>query len=252
MPDVFDGTFFAFAIAAVLFAGISKGGFGSGAAFAATPLLALILEPGAAIGLMLPLLMLMDITALRPYWRRWDGPSALALIIGAAPGILLAALLYKIANPDFFRLLIGLIALGFVAFQIARAQGLIPPAKQPMGQGAGGFWGLIAGFTSFISHAGGPPAAVFLLSRDLDKLRFQATTVLVFWAINLMKFIPYAGLGIFTKQSLLADLYLAPFAVIGIWMGVKLHRIVPEQLFFTLTYIFLVITGGKLVLDALI
>ncbi|MGB0967990.1 MAG: sulfite exporter TauE/SafE family protein [Halocynthiibacter sp.] len=251
MPDVFDGTFFAFAITAVLFAGISKGGFGSGAAFAATPLLALILEPGAAIGLMLPLLMLMDITALRPYWRRWDGVSALALIVGAAPGILLAALLYKIANPDFFRVLIGLIALGFVAFQLARARGLIPPATQPMGQKVGNFWGMIAGFTSFISHAGGPPAAVFLLSRDLDKLRFQATTVLVFWAINLMKFLPYAMLGIFTPQSLLADLYLAPFAVIGIWAGVRLHRLVPEQLFFALTYVFLVITGSKLIFDAL-
>jgi len=47
-----DLTFFALAVPAVIFAGVLKGGFGSGAAFAATPLLALILEPGAAIGLM--------------------------------------------------------------------------------------------------------------------------------------------------------------------------------------------------------
>ena len=54
-----DPAFFAVAVPAVLFAGVSKGGFGSGAAFAATPLLALILEPGQALGLMLPLLMLL-------------------------------------------------------------------------------------------------------------------------------------------------------------------------------------------------
>ncbi|HBZ44136.1 MAG TPA: hypothetical protein DEO85_08810, partial [Maritimibacter sp.] len=76
-----DFTFFAIAIPAVIFAGVSKGGFGSGAAFAATPLLALILEPGQAIGLMLPLLMLMDVTALKPYWKKWDGPAAGALIL---------------------------------------------------------------------------------------------------------------------------------------------------------------------------
>ncbi len=251
MPDVFDMTFFAFAIPAVLFAGISKGGFGSGAAFAATPLLALILEPGAAIGLMLPLLMLMDVTALRPYWRRWDLPTALVLIVGAAPGVALGALLYRLANPDVFRLLIGLIAIGFVAYRLARSRGYIVRAKQPMGTRTGIFWGIIAGFTSFISHAGGPPAAVFLLSRDLDKLRFQATTVLVFWAINLMKFLPYAALGIFSQKSLLADLYLAPFAIIGIWAGVRLHRLIPEQAFFALTYIFLMITGVKLIFDAL-
>ena len=251
MPEILDLTFFAFAIPAVIFAGISKGGFGSGAAFAATPLLALILEPGAAIGLMLPLLMLMDVTALRPYWGKWDGLSAKALILGAAPGVLVGALLYRIANPDLFRLLIGLIAVGFVAFQLARARGWITPAPHPMGAKTGAFWGAIGGFTSFISHAGGPPAAVFLLSRKLDKTTFQATTVIVFWAINGMKFIPYFVLGIFTAQTALAGLYLAPFGIIGIWIGVKLHHLMPERAFFGLTYLFLIATGSKLIFDAL-
>ncbi len=111
MPEVLDLTFFAIAIPAVIFAGVSKGGFGSGAAFAATPLLALILEPGAAVGLMLPLLMLMDVTALRPYWGKWDGACARALILGALPGVALGALVYRMVSPDLFRLLIGLVAL---------------------------------------------------------------------------------------------------------------------------------------------
>lgn len=251
MPEILDPTFFAFAIPAVLFAGISKGGFGSGAAFAATPLLALILDPGAAIGLMLPLLMLMDVTALRPYWRKWDGASARALILGALPGILSGGVLYTLVDPDVFRVLIGLIAVGFVGFQWARSRGALPASPTPLGSAAGVFWGTIAGFTSFISHAGGPPAAVFLLSRRLDKLRFQATTVITFWAINAMKFLPYAFLGIFNGQTAKADLYLAPFAVIGIWIGVKLHAIVPERLFFRLTYTFLLLTGAKLIWEGL-
>ncbi|MCK0142728.1 sulfite exporter TauE/SafE family protein [Aliiroseovarius sp. F20344] len=251
MPEVLDLTFFAFAIPAVIFAGISKGGFGSGAAFAATPLLALILDPGAAIGLMLPLLMLMDVTALKPYWRRWDTPSAWALILGAIPGVALGAALYTIANPDVFRLLIGVIAVGFVLFQIARAKGWIPPAQSPMSGQAGAFWGMIAGFTSFISHAGGPPAAVYLLSRRLDKTTFQATTVICFWAINLLKFIPYFVLGIFTWQTAKADLLLIPFAVIGVWIGVHLHHKMSERLFFGFTYLFLILTGTKLIWEGL-
>lgn len=251
MPEVLDLTFFAFAIPAVIFAGISKGGFGSGAAFAATPLLALILEPGAAIGLMLPLLMLMDVTALRPYWRKWDAPSAWALVLGAIPGVALGAALYSIADPDLFRLLIGVIAVGFVAFQAARSRGLVRPTMQPMSGGLGGFWGLMAGFTSFISHAGGPPAAVYLLSRQLDKTTFQATTVISFWAINLLKFIPYFALGIFTWQSFKADLFLIPFAVLGVWVGVHLHHRLSERAFFGFTYVFLVLTGTKLIWEGL-
>ncbi len=243
--------FFALAIPAVIFAGISKGGFGSGAAFAATPLLALILEPGPAIGVMLPLLMLMDVSALRPYWRQWDVRASWALVIGGVPGVALGALLYGIADPDVFRLLIGAIALGFVAFQLGRARGWIRPAKRTLPDAAGAGIGMIAGFTSFISHAGGPPAAVYLLSRRLDKRTYQATTVIVFWAINVVKFVPYLFLGIFDRQTLIADLYLAPFAVLGIWLGVWFHRVVPERLFFTLVYAFRTVTGTKLIFDAL-
>jgi len=250
MPEL-DFTFFALAIPAVIFAGISKGGFGSGAAFAATPLLALILEPGAAIGLMLPLLMLMDVTALRPYWKRWDWTCAGALILGAVPGIILAGLLYRVTDPDVFRLLIGLVALGFVAFQGARKFGLYNPATHHLSVRAGRIAGVVAGLTSFISHAGGPPAAVFLLSRGLDKTTYQATTVITFWAINLLKFGPYLFLGIFTLDTAKADLLLMPFAVIGVLIGVYAHRLMSDKGYFALTYVLLTLTGAKLIWDSL-
>jgi uncharacterized protein len=67
-----DAAFFAFAVPAVLLAALSKGGFGGGMAFIAVPLLALAVEPRLAVGRMLPLLMLMDVTGRRPYWRRWS------------------------------------------------------------------------------------------------------------------------------------------------------------------------------------
>ncbi|WP_425052978.1 sulfite exporter TauE/SafE family protein [Psychromarinibacter sp. S121] len=245
-----DPVFFAVAVPAVLFAGVSKGGFGSGAAFAATPLLALILEPGQALGLMLPLLMLMDIGALRPFWRQWHWPSARALLIGSVPGVALGVALWSVADADVIRLLIGAVSLGFVAFRGAGALGLLRTVR-PLSDRAGIVAGIVAGFTSFVSHAGGPPAAVYLLSRPLSKTEFQATTVLVFWLVNLLKFPPYAGLGIFTRQTLLADLLLAPLAFAGVWLGVWMHRRVSGRLFFALTYVFLTCAGLKLIWDAL-
>ncbi|MHC0054797.1 sulfite exporter TauE/SafE family protein [Actibacterium sp. D379-3] len=250
MPPL-DLTFFALAIPAVLFAGVSKGGFGSGAAFAATPILALILPPAAAVGLMLPLLMLMDISTLRPYWRKWHWPGAKRLLLGAVPGVALGALLFRAADPDLFRLLIGAVALAFVGFRLAVRLRLFRHRGRPFPPAGGVVAGVVAGFTSFISHAGGPPVAVYLLAEGLGKTTFQATTVLVFWAINLLKFIPYASLGIFTPATLKADLLLAPFAFLGAWLGVKAHRVVPERLFFAITYVMLTLTGSKLIWDAL-
>lgn len=246
----FDITFFALAIPAVIFAGISKAGFGSGAAFAATPLLALVVEPAVALGLMLPLLMLVDLVTLRPYWRGWHWPSARIVILWALPGVILGAALYRVANPDVFRVLIGVIALAFVAFQIARGRGWLKITPQPLGPAAGLLAGLAAGFTSFVSHAGGPPVAIYLLAQGLSKTVFQATTVLIFWAINLSKAVPYAFLGIFTAETLWANLLLAPFALLGAWLGVKAHHAIPERAFFAVTYILLTITGAKLIWDA--
>lgn len=245
-----DPTFLIFAAAAVLFAGISKGGFGSGAAFAAAPLLALVIEPGLAVGLMLPLLMVMDVGALKPYWKQWDWPTSRALILGSIPGIAFGALFLGWADPDLFRLLIGLIALAFVAYQLLWA-GRLASGERKMPGWAGLISGAVAGLTSFISHAGGPPAAIFMLGRRLDKTTYQATSVLVFWAINLLKLGPYIAIGLITWDMGRAWLILAPVALIGVWLGVWLHRVIPEQVYFRLVYVLLVITGSKLIWDAL-
>ena len=177
----------------MLFAGISKGGFGSGAAFAAASILALVIEPGLALGVMLPLLMLIDASALRPYWRKWSGIDVKLLLIGGLPGIAVGAALYQVASPDLFRLLIGGVAVGFVVWHLALASGLIRLARTRMPDLAGVLIGSVVGFTTFVSHAGGPPAAVFLLSRGLTKTQYQATTVLLFWVLNIVKFLPYAA-----------------------------------------------------------
>lgn len=232
---------------ATVFAGISKGGFGSGAAFASSAVLALLLPPAAALGLMLPLLMLIDLVTLRPYWGRWSWPDARLLVLGGVPGVGLGAALFTIANDDLMRLLIGCVALGFVAWRIW-------PHKQrrvAMAVWIGPLAGVTAGFTSFVSHAGGPPVAVYLLSRGLDKTTYQATTVLVFWLINIAKAVPYGFLGVFTADGLRAAFWLAPFALFGAWVGVRAHHMISERIFFALTYGLLTLTGLKLVWDAL-
>ena len=246
--DIF---FFLIAGPAVFFAGVSKGGFGSGAAFAASTILALVVEPGQALGVMLPMLMLIDAASLKPYWGKWRLRDGMLIILGGLPGVALGAALYRVASPDLLRLLIGGVSVGFVLWQVSVARGLVRMGGRHMPDGAGLAAGVAAGFTSFISHAGGPPAAVFLLSRGLNKTEYQATSVLIFWVLNIAKFVPYAFLGLFTLETVQANLVLVPFALVGTWLGIRAHRLVPERLFFVLTYILLTLTGIKLIWDGL-
>lgn len=247
-----DPVFFAVAVPAVIFAGVSKGGFGSGAAFAATPVLALVVDPGVALGVMLPLLMLIDIATLRAYWGKWSWPDARALILGGLPGVAIGAALWRVAPDDVFRVLIGAVSIAFVAWQLFGRGVIARATARPLPVWIGLSTGIFAGFTSFVSHAGGPPVAVYLLTRGVTKTTYQATTVLVFWAINIVKSLPYAFLGIFSAETLRADLWLAPCALLGAWLGVKAHRLVSEKLFFGLTYAMLLGAGSKLLWDAFV
>ncbi|MEX0300893.1 MAG: sulfite exporter TauE/SafE family protein [Leisingera sp.] len=247
----FDAMFFVFAIPAVVFAGVSKGGFGSGAAFASASILALVLEPGMALALMLPLLMLIDLATLKPYWGRWNLRASLLLIAGGLPGVALGAWLYSAVNADAMRVLIGAVSVGFVLWQMRGRLGVRSGPVSRLSDRSGLLAGVAVGFTSFVSHAGGPPAAVYLLSQKLRKTEYQASTVLIFWAINIAKAVPYAWLGMFTWDTLMLDLMLAPFALLGAWLGVRLHHSIPERWFFALTYVLLTVTGAKLIWDGL-
>lgn len=236
---------------AVVFAGVSKGGFGSGAAFASASILALVMPPAQALALMLPLLMLIDLSTLRPYWRQWDWPAARALVLGALPGVALGAWLLHRTDADLLRLLIGGISVAFVGWQMALRAGWIIPGRRPLPRWGGALAGLVAGFTSHVSHAGGPAAAVYLLALGLGKTPYQATTVLVFGLINLAKILPYAATGMITAHTLLWGLALVPFALLGAWAGVRAHFWMPDRLFFALTYCLLTLTGVKLIWDGL-
>lgn len=251
----FDATFFAIALPAAFIAGVAKGGFGGGPAFVATALLAIVIPPDMALGIMLPLLMVADLVTLRPFWRQWSWPHARFLIYGGAVGVFLGTLLYRVSDPDLLRLLIGVIAWLFVLYQLARflrpsqelrSRHIREPRATP-----GLFAGFATGFSSFVSHAGGPPAAIYLLNAGLGKTAFQATMVLAFWAVNGMKAVPYAFLGVFSWQSFVADLYLVGPLLLGCAVGVFAHRVVPERWFFVLTSVLLLGSGTKLIFDAL-
>jgi uncharacterized membrane protein YfcA len=247
-----DITFLVFAGIAVLFAGISNGGFGSGAAFASSAILAIILPPAAALGIMLPLLMLMDTTSLRAYWGKWSWTDARLLLIGSLPGTFLGAVFFVVVNPDAIRVLIGAISLAFVAWQMLSRSRFLSLNESRFGARAGLIAGVILGFTSFVSHAGGPAAAVYLLGQRLSKTTYQATTVIIFALVNFAKAVLYAGMGIFTFEGVTTTVIFAPVAVLGTWLGIRAHFLVSERLFFALTYVMLTLTGIKLIYDGLV
>lgn len=247
MP-VAEPLFYFAAVPAVLLAGISKGGFGGGLGILAVPLMALFVSPVQAAAIMLPILCLMDIFGLRAYRNAWDRANIAIMLPGALVGILIGTLSFRYLDESLMRLLIGALAIGFTLhhFLLRAAAGPAGPRRL-----VGTLAAALAGFTSFVAHAGGPPVQFFLLPQRLDKTLYVGTTVVFFFVVNYVKLLPYGWLGQLSADNLATSLVLAPLAPLGIWLGVRLHRPVGHALFYRICYGMLFVTGLKLLWDGL-
>lgn len=242
-----DPLFYALAVPACLIVGISKGGFGGAFGMLGVPMMALAISPVQAAAILLPILCAMDLFGLAAYRRRADFAALRLLLPAAMVGIAVGALTFRFLNDDAIRLLLGAIAAGFALNHwLGRAAAEAPARPRAA---FGGIAGAVSGFTSFVAHAGGPPVQAYLLPRRMDKTLYVGTTVWFFTAVNYVKLVPYAYLGQFTLDNLGTSLVLAPLAPIGIWLGVAVHKRVPEALFYRLAWGFLFLAGVKLMHD---
>jgi len=244
-----DPWFYLPALPAILIAGISKGGFGGGIALVAVPLLALVIPPAQAAAIMLPILILMDAIGVVAYRRLFDVAALRVMLPGAILGIALGGVAFDVLSAAALRLIIGAIALLFVA-SYAFGGGERRAARQPSAW-LGALCGAVSGFTSTLAHAGSPPAQIYLLPLRLDKTVFVATSVIFFAAVNLLKLVPYALLGQLGATNLLTALVLAPLAALGMLLGIRLHALVDPATFYRLCYVFVALTGLKLIYDGL-
>jgi uncharacterized membrane protein YfcA len=238
-PIIIDPLFYAFAIPAVIFLGLAKGGF-SGVATAATPLLALYLPPLEAAALLLPILICQDAISVCVYWREWSARNLRVLMPGAAIGMALGWLFASRVSDDAIRILIGVLALGFLASAWLRTEHAAPTNSSVPG---GLFWGAVSGFTSFASQGGGPPFQVYTLPQQLPKMVFVGTTTIFFAAVNVMKIVPYVMLAQFSAKNFSTSLALLPVAVLANFAGIWMVKKVQTVQFYRITYLLLFILG---------
>jgi len=243
-----DPLFYLLAVPAVLILGISKGGFGGGLGSLAVPLTALVVSPIQAAAVLLPILCVMDLHGAWVYRGRWDKANLKILMPAAVIGLAVGTVSFRYLDARIIRLIVGTIAMGFTTHHWL---GGLPATRTARGVDArrGTFWGAVSGFTSFIAHAGGPPMSVYLLPQRMDKTRFLATTVLFVLFMNYVKLVPYAWLGQFSYENLSTSLVLVPLAPVGMWLGIWMHRVVPEGIFYRICYLLLFLAGLKLLYD---
>ncbi len=250
-PDMLitDYFFYLVAIPAVLLTGISKGGFGSALGGIGVPLIALAISPIQAAAILLPILCLTDLVGLRVFYRKWDMANLKIMVPGALIGIAIGALTFGMFTEASIRVLLGCITILFSLNSLlgwAAKQG--PAVRSRM---KGTFWSAVSGYTSFIAHAGGPPAMMYMIPQRMDRVTYVATIGLFFTIVNAIKLVPYAWLGQFSSANLITSLVLAPLVPLGVWLGLRLQGWVNDQWFYRIAQTCLFLTGVQLIYQGL-
>jgi uncharacterized membrane protein YfcA len=237
-------SFWAAATLAVFLTGVSKGGFGGALGGVSVPVLSLVISPLSAAAIMLPLLCLTDVIGARAYWRRWSAPALTTMVSGGLVGTVIGTVTLGASSPAVIRVIVGSIA---IAFALAGLTGVAQRVSFGRGRPAGVAWSALAGYTSFIAHAGAPPAMVWLLPQRLDKVTYVATLNGFFLAINAAKILPYLYLGQFNASTLRLAAALSPLVPAGVFAGRWLQGRLPERRFFQIAQFGILLTGVQLV-----
>lgn len=241
-----DPLFYAAAIPAVILVGLAKGGFVGALAMLGVPLMALVVSPVQAAGILLPLLIAMDVAALWSYRGVYHLPNLKILIPAALTGIMIGWLTAAYVSDAHVKLIVGIIALAFTLDYWIGWRGSRAPEPNVA---KGGFWGAVAGFTSFVAHAGGAPVQMYLLPQRLEPRLYIGTSVIFFTCVNWLKVLPYAALGQLDTTNLMTSLVLAPLAPISIFAGAWLVKKLDAEFFYRLAYIAIFAIALKLIWD---
>ncbi len=225
-----DGAFFwGLALIAAVLVGMGKGGLPI-VGMLGVPVLSLAISPVTAAGLLLPVYVLSDMFGLYAYRHDFNRRVLAILVVGVTIGVGLGWATAKITPEWLVTTLVGVVGAVFALNLLLRRDGDAPARTADVGRGL--FWGTLTGFTSFVSHSGGPPFQIYAQPLKLSKVVFAGTNTILFTYLNAIKLVPYWALGQFSMANLKVAVILMPVAAVAVFVGVRLVKMIPDQTFF--------------------
>ena len=108
----------------------------------------------------------------------------------------------------------------------------------------------MAGFDS--EFTGGPPFQIYTVPLKLDPKLFAGTSARFFALMNALKLGPYFALGQFETSNLMTSAILLPLAPVATLTGAWIVRRMSPKVFYPFMYVFITLTGLKLVADGVV
>ena len=247
--------FYAFALSAVLTTAISKAGFG-GAVAIGIPMLLLVTTPRIALGITLPILLIIDIWVVFFSKNKIDFILLLVMSVFGFLGHAVGWYFFDYISNDTLICFIGGVSL-FTVFIFFKRQ-FVPEKKKPAKNlnvesynlakvwSRGGFWCTLSGIASFISVSGGIPLQIFLLPLRLERTVYIGSAGAFFFLLNLTKIPLYWDLNILSQEIFWISISLLPALPFGVMLGRSVGKLLTGQLFYISMHVILGLVGLQL------
>ncbi len=169
-------------------------------------------------------------------------PLSLLVLAGSIPG----ALLLKNAGTGTIRIVFGFVVIFLGAEMLLREYGYGLPASKSLL----GLIGVLSGVLCGLFGVGALLAA-YVSRATTDMTGFKANISAVFIVENTFRLFLYGALGLFTAEIFRTFLLLIPFALLGLFLGIKSSGVLSEKLVRRLTAVLLIVSGISLVIQNL-
>ena len=239
------------------FTGLGKGGL-PGAGNLTIALFALVFQdlPGGvalSVGVLLPILISADITAVLIYRRHADWKYIFRLLPFFLLGIVAGWLVFDYfkSRDELLKTVIGSVLLGMTALHFLRQwiqrNKKADASKEPGGSLLLGIlFGLLGGIATMLANAAGPVAQLYLLAMALPKYTFIGTAAWLFLIVNVAKVPFMVNLGIINNDWIATSLQMMPFAIVATMLAPLLVKHINQKLFEILLWAFVIFAGIKL------
>jgi hypothetical protein len=237
---------FALAACGLFVASTVQSATGFGFALVAAPALYAVVEPAAAVGLVMVLAQVVNLLVLFGEGRRpqIDRSAVLPALVAALPGLPIGALLVRTLPASSLRVGVGLIVCALVIQSYASR--LRPREPAAVGREAAVAAGFAVGVLTTSTTTSGPPLAIWLTARRMTPTALRDTVTVIFLVLDLVGIavvIAVVGAGPSLARAEWIPL-LVPIAVAGHLLGRRIFLRLQASHYQRIVLTFALIAGA--------
>lgn len=231
----------------VFLATFVRGFTGFGGALIMVPLLALAWDIRAVIVIVGLLQTVTGAQLVRSSHRLVDRPRLTRLLAGSLVGLVAGTLLLAILPVTWIARILGVFTLVVGGRIMLQLRGVRPEAVEPSRVATAGV-SLLAGTLHGLIGTSGPVIVPYLHRIMPSPGALRATLLAYFFALDVLRLLGYAPLGLYSAEIVWRSTLLLPAGVIGSLLGGRLHIRVRPQLFQLAVGALLCASGALLIL----